>query len=156
MSAPKNNQFWKLRSKHGRNKLFQTPELMLESAYNYFEWSVENPHIKIDFKGSPPQKVEIPLVRPFTMSGLCVYLGCSQNYFRNFKSTIEERENNDFLETIEMIEQIIYVQKFEGAAVGAFNANIISMDLGLANKHEVEARLAPIILSLGSGIKPEE
>lgn len=26
MAAPKGNQFWMLRSKHGRDKLFATPE----------------------------------------------------------------------------------------------------------------------------------
>ena len=30
MAAPKNNSFWKMRSKHGRDKIFKTPEIMLE------------------------------------------------------------------------------------------------------------------------------
>lgn len=32
----------------------------------------------------------------------------------------------------------MYAQKFEGASVGAFNANIIARDLGLIDKKEVE------------------
>lgn len=28
MAAPKGNQFWMLRSKHGRDKLFATPEAL--------------------------------------------------------------------------------------------------------------------------------
>ncbi|MFC0183379.1 terminase small subunit [Pseudarcicella hirudinis] len=43
-----------------------------------------------------------------------------------------------FLEVITRIEEIVYVQKFEGAAVGAFNANIIARDLGLADKQNID------------------
>lgn len=48
MPAPEGNQFWKLRSKHGRDKLFATPELLWEEACNYFEWCDENPIITHD------------------------------------------------------------------------------------------------------------
>lgn len=37
------------------------------------------------------------------------------------------------------VETTIYTQKFEGAAVGAFNSNIIARDLGLADKKEIDA-----------------
>ena len=40
---------------------------------------------------------------------------------------------------IARIEGIITTQQFEGACVGAFNANIISRTLGLADKKEINA-----------------
>jgi hypothetical protein len=43
MAAPKGNQFWMLRSKHGRDKLFATPEALWEAACEYFQWCDENP-----------------------------------------------------------------------------------------------------------------
>ena len=43
MAAPKGNKFWMLRSKHGRDKLFATPELLWEAACEYFQWCDENP-----------------------------------------------------------------------------------------------------------------
>jgi hypothetical protein len=137
MGAPIGNQFWKLRSKHGRDKLFATPELLLEAAYEYFEWCEEHPWIKTESTTGINRNdcKEIPTERPFTLSGLCLYLDCSSSYFRAFKSTILP-ENIDFLTVIERIEEIIYTQKFEGAAVGAFNANIIARDLGLKENIE--------------------
>lgn len=42
MAAPKGNQFWMLRSKHGRDKLFATPEALWEAACEYFQWCDEN------------------------------------------------------------------------------------------------------------------
>lgn len=36
MGAPKGNQFWKLRSKHGRDKLFSSPEILNDkNLYNH-------------------------------------------------------------------------------------------------------------------------
>ena len=43
MAAPKGNKFWMLRSKHGRDKLFATPELLWDAACEYFQWCDENP-----------------------------------------------------------------------------------------------------------------
>ena len=41
---------------------------------------------------------------------------------------------------ITRIREAIYQQKFEGASVGAFNANIIARDLGLADKQDVKVK----------------
>ncbi len=139
MPAPKKNAFWKFRSKHGRNKLFDSPQLLWEEACKYFEWCCDNPLEKsIPVKAGPEfgKSVRVELERPFTLVGLCSYLGCSENYFRNFKSNNKSAEG--FMAVIDQIKQIIEVQQFERAAVGIFNANIISRMLGLVDKKEVK------------------
>lgn len=137
MSAPIGNQFWKLRSKHGRDKLFATPELLWEAATEYFEWCDNHPWTKKDWVGKDAFEVEREVSRPYTLSGLCVYLDCSTSYFREFKRIIQDKDK-DFLTVITRIEEVMFTQKFEGAAVGAFNANIISRDLGLTEKQTIE------------------
>lgn len=132
MSAPKNNQFWKLRSKHGRDKIFSTPEAMLEAANEYFEHQSKQSWVKTDYKGKDNEMVEIPTSSPFTLTGLCIYLGVNTKYFTEF----EKDCTKDFSEVITHIREVIYTQKFEGAAVGAYNGNIIARDLGLADKQE--------------------
>lgn len=139
MAAPKGNQFWKLRSKHGRDKLFATPELLWEAACEYFEWCENNPwKMKEALKGGEMAGtvMDIPTARPYTLTGLALYLGASETFWREFRKGAK----NDFLSVIDQIEQVIYTQKFEGAAVGAFNANIIARDLGLkdASKQEIK------------------
>jgi len=147
MAAPKKNAFWKQRSKHGRDMLFASSELLWKAACDYFKWCDTNPWLKTEQlkkpvitkseKGTQVQTiVEIPTARPYTLSGLCLYLGCSQSYFREFKSNPPE-DSEDFLTVITRIEEVIYTQKFEGATVGVFNANIIARDLGLADKKEI-------------------
>lgn len=129
MAAPIGNKFWKLRSRHGRDTLFASPELLWEAACEYFEWCEANPLIEVDYRGKDLARVELPKMRPFTLHHLCNYLDCGAAYFRQFKSDVE-----GFSTVVTRIEQIIYTQKFEGAATGFFNANIIARDLGL---HEV-------------------
>lgn len=131
MAAPKGNEFWKKRAKHGRDILFATHDLLWEAAVEYFEWCEENPLIEIDFKGKDANRVEIPKMRPFTLHGLCLYLDCGTSYFRNFKPPTE-----DFKAVITRIEETIYSQKFDGAAAGFLNPNIIARDLGLSEKIE--------------------
>jgi hypothetical protein len=138
MGAPKNNQFWKLRSKHGRDKLFETPKLLWETACEYFQWIEDNP--LYEQKGFAYQgivtKEDFPKMRAMTLSGLCFYLHCSDSYFRAFKSTLQEKDK-DFLTVINEIETIIYNQKFQGAAADLLNANIIARDLGLKERTDL-------------------
>lgn len=153
MAAPIGNQFWRLRSKHGRDKLFASPELLWDAACEYFEWCDKNPWEKNeaiksgDLAGTV---MKVPTERPYTLTGLCLYLDVTSTYFFDFKEGLMDSLNNDkdadtqkikdFSNIITRIEETIYTQKFEGAAVGAFNANIIARDLGLAEKKETEIR----------------
>lgn len=133
MSPPVGNKFWQNRAKHGRDILFATPELLWESACEYFQWCDNNPLIEIDFKGKDADRVEIPHIRPYTLHGLCLYLGCGTAYFRNFKPPTD-----DFQSVVTRIEETIYSQKFDGAAAGFLNPNIIARDLGLSEKVETK------------------
>lgn len=143
MAAPTGNQFWKLRSKHGRDKLFETPALLWEAACEYFEWCDDNPlkEMKVFNYQGEIVTAELPKMRAYTLDGLCLYLGCSDSYFRAFKSTLTEA-NYDFLTVIHQIEKTIYNQKFTGAAADLLNANIIARDLGLSDKTEHSGEIA--------------
>lgn len=138
MAAPAGNQFWKLRAKHGRDKLFATPQLLWEAACEYFEWCEENPLKETKafaFQGQI-DTIELPVMRAMTLSQLCIYLGCNEAYFRTFKQQMTEKDK-DFNTVINEIEQTIYNQKFQGAAGNLLNANIISRELGLIDKSDV-------------------
>jgi len=136
MGTIKGNRFWEQRSTHGRDTLFASPALLWEAAKEYFEWCVDNPIVDPRSFGGK-QAIQ----RPFTMQGLCSYLDCSTGYFRTFKATQDQKK--DFLAIITRIEETVYQQKFENAAIGVYNQNIIARDLGLVEKSEskVEAKL---------------
>ena len=130
MAAPKGNKFWELRAKHGRDKLFATPELLWEAALEYFKWADENPLEEQLWVGKDGDEKRKKHARPYTKEGLYFYIGCSHQYFTDQKKLGDK----DLSEVIMRIEQTIYDKKYSGAAVGLYNANIIARDLGLSDK----------------------
>lgn len=130
MGAPEKNQFWKLRSKHGRDKIFQSPEILWEACQEYFEATDTRKWVKVEFNGKDATRCEVPTETPYTWTGLYLFLDIHHSTWQEY----EEREG--FSEISARVKNIIYTQKFEGAAVGAFNANIISRDLGLKDRTE--------------------
>lgn len=141
MAAPKGNQFWRLRSKHGRDKLFATPELLWEAACEYFEWCEENPlyETKAFAYAGEITQTEIPKMRAMTLSQLCFYLGCDENYFRQFEANLTEKDK-DFYTIIQDIKKTIYNQKFQGASADLLNSNIIARDLGLKDSQDITTK----------------
>lgn len=137
MAAPTSNQFWKQRSKHGRDLIYKNPELLWEAAKEYFEWCDAHPwevHTPVKAGDHFGETVTAPVSRPYTLTGLCVFLDIDEETLNNYG----KREG--FLGIISRIKRIAYTQKFEGACVGAFNANIIARDLGLKDAKEVEIK----------------
>lgn len=142
MAAPKNNQFWKLRSKHGREKIFSSPELLWDVACEYFEWCEAHPLLEVSVKGKDNTEVAIPKARPFTMRALCLYLCCNEQYVNQLELSLKGKHDNEskaFIEVLTRIRDVIYTQKFEGAAVGLFSYNIIARELGLTEKPDGRA-----------------
>ena len=148
MAAPYGNQFWKLRSKHGRDKLFSTPDQLWEAASEYFQWCDENPIESQDNKGTKNINT-VKFNRPYTIKGLCLYLNTCEAWFKEFK---KRDLSDDFITVCRKIEDIIYNQKFEGAAIGIFNPNIIARDLGLAD-HQKNDNHNTIVISTSEGAK---
>lgn len=133
MAAPNGNQFWKNRSKHGRDKLFADADLLWKAACEYFEWCDSNPLIAIEYNGKDALKCEVPKMRAYTLTGFFIYIDACENWWSEFKKRDSAK---DFMGVITRIEQIVFTQKFEGAAAGFLNANIIARDLGLVDKKE--------------------
>lgn len=137
MAAPAGNQFWKLRESHGRELEYKTEEELRTEVMGYFEWCENNPWYKNEAIKSGEKTgdiVKVPTARPFTISGLCIYLGISLKTWKAYC------KREDFIHITTYAEEVIYTQKFEGAAVGAFNANIIARDLGLSEKAELTGK----------------
>ena len=133
MSAPKGNQFWKLRSKDGRDRIWKDADSLLEACYEYFQQCDDNPWEKNDILRSGENAgkvVRIPAQRPYTKAGLCVFLGIAENTWENYK----ENSGEDFLRVLTHVEQVIKANQLEGATVGAYNPSIVARLLGLKER----------------------
>lgn len=129
----KGNQLWKLADYSERTNIL-LPEDLKKLSIEYFEWCDEHPIKKMDFKGKDATKVHYELARPYTIQGLCIYCNIASKTFYNYEV------QDEYIQIVTHIRQIIYSQKFEGAAVGIFNPNIIARDLGLVEKKELDIK----------------
>ena len=134
MAAPLGNKFWLARSSHGRNPIFSNPEQLRNACYEYFEWVENNPlyEEKIFHSQGIITKDTVTKMRAMTISGLCIFLDIDRTTWENY------RNNHDFFRITKEVEEIIYNQKFTGAAADLLNPNIIARDLGLADKQQNE------------------
>ncbi|TBM03740.1 DNA-packaging protein [Hafnia paralvei] len=134
MAAPKGNRFWEARSSHGRNPKFESPEALWAACCEYFEWVEANPLYEVKafaFQGVVTQE-SLPKIRAMTISGLCIFLDITRQTWGTFRAM------EGFSDITTRAEEIIYDQKFSGAAADLLNANIIARDLGLKEQSQVE------------------
>lgn len=127
------NRWWEARSSHGTKPTFEAADDLLDAVCQYFEWNANNPLYEAKpFAYEGVVTVEpVEKMRAATIVGLCMFIGITQRTWSRWRA-----ENADFRPVIEWAEDAIYRNKFEGAAAGLLNANIISRDLGLADKQE--------------------
>ena len=133
-------ELWQIMKERGVGQppVFSCPEEMLQRACEYFEWCGDKVVLEekpFHFQGSITEHY-IAHKRPMTQNGLCVFLGIGVSTWHDYKKKPE------YSEVIKEIESVMYEQKFTGAAVGQFNANIIARDLGLAEKTEQKVQLS--------------
>ena len=105
------------------------PEELWKAAMDYFKWCDDNPLIEVDYKGING-RVEIPKMRAYTISGLCIHINISRETFNAYS---KEKQYSDISSRIQ---EVIYSQKFEGAAAGFLVPAIIARDLGLKESTE--------------------
>jgi hypothetical protein len=126
-----------IKKRRGRELKVKTPGEFLEKAYDYFKWCDENPWYKKEaIKGGDKVGtiIEIPTQRPYTVEGMCVFIGITRKTFTELYSV-----RKDFIPVTTHAREVIEANQLEGAIVGAYNPNIIARKLGLADKKEISA-----------------
>lgn len=139
--TPYINRWWEKKaskatsSKAGRPYIFETPDELWQACCEYFEWIESHPVYETKLMQHKDQTwyEQVPKPRPMTREGLFRFLNISAPawwHYRNEKS-------EEFSKVVNAVDNIIYEQKYTGAAVGLYNANIVGRDLGLREHHEV-------------------
>lgn len=131
------NRFWEARSSAGPNPKFATADDLWVAACEYFEWVELNPLWEdrlVTFQGAAVHE-PVAKMRAMTIAGLCIFLDITVVTWNEWK-----KSRSDLSNVIKKIDEIIYSQKFSGAAADLLNANIIARDLGLADKNELTGK----------------
>lgn len=127
------NKLWQLRSRTGIRPTFENNEQLMEKAIEYFEWCEANP-IEEEVVGWYQGEAiphTVTKMRAFTIAGICSFIGVDR------QSWVEWRKRDTLAEAVAWVDEIMYEQKFTGAAAGVLNAGLIGRDLGLADKSEL-------------------
>lgn len=113
--------------------VFTDPGDFAAAAADYFQWCDDHPLLEeiISFHQGEECRAEKGKMRAYTKQGLANHLGIPVSRLDLYK------EKEGWSDVMEIVENVLYQQKFEGAAAGLLNASIISRDLGLADKSEI-------------------
>ena len=150
--------FWKSRAENyrggSRRLIFENGQELWEAACEYFQWMDDNPIYTVkpfSTKNGVKDHTQCH-PRPYTLSSLCIFLRIDQVTWFRWRREVDELK--DWCITID---EIIRTQKFEGASVGIYNANLIMRDLGMADKQEVSGpNGGPVETNINSGMTPKE
>ena len=120
-----------------------TPEVLWALACKYFLQGRQDEMERKDFirSGESAGKVvKVPVTRPYSWTSFELYL-TYLGVRRSLQDIRLNRENqfNEYIPVIQKIDSVIYQQKFDRAAMGDYNPQLIIRDLGLAEK--VDAKL---------------
>lgn len=127
------SQLWRLANHKGQGRLYNNPQELWDGCVEYFDWITANPlkESKLASYEGDHQIVEVPRLRAMTIRSLCVFLDIDQQSWANWRKGRE-----DLQPVIAKVEDIIFANKFEGAAAGLLNPTIIARELGLIDKRE--------------------
>lgn len=120
---------------NGRPRIFESPEHLWDCFMDYVEKEAENPWLKVDYVGQKGDKVLIPLATPVTFEGFECYL-FAEGICSDLGHIASNRNNayDNFVTIIRQIRGYCFNQNLKGAAVGAFNANLIARKLGIKDQ----------------------
>lgn len=123
------NKLWERRAKDGRERTYKTPELLWQGCIEYFKWVRDNPFLEEKASVSQGAAIHYSMkkMRAMTQVGLCLHLGIDRTTWENYRAIPE------YFPVTARANDVIFEQKFGGAAADLLNANIIARDLGLAD-----------------------
>jgi hypothetical protein len=128
MAAQKGNTYWKLAKGFavGAEKKYSPNELWTK-AVEYFMWVEKNPLKEEKVFGSGA-RMTVNKMRAMTITGFCLFAQIGRNTFGEYCN------DEAYTNITARIRDVIYTQKFEGAAADLLNANIISRELELKER----------------------
>jgi hypothetical protein len=118
--------YWALRKTENDGQIaIYTPHELLDKFEEYSEYVNGNPLKEAVLLQKTGETVGVPKMRAMSVKAFCLYIGVGHTTFLGYE------KRTGYVNICAAIKDAIYCQKFEGAAAGLLNANLISRDLGL-------------------------
>ena len=132
MAAPKGNEYWKLRKTFESEKKY-TPKQVFRKCIEYLTWCEKHP-LKEEQVFGTGKRMTVSKMRAPSLFGFFSFTPINKKTFESYE------KNEAYLPIITRVRELIYVAKFEGAAAGLLNANIIARELGLPEKIDTNTK----------------
>ena len=138
----------------GKPKIIKSPDELLNFFNEYKKYNIANPIHETIFVGKDAIERIKKHYKPLTWQGFEVFLfhqGIADNSNQSGYIDLKKYRtnfNNAYTEYVPILRVIgleMFDQKYSGAAVGIYNANIIAKELGLADKSEITTQHRPIL-----------
>lgn len=133
------------RKKEAEEQSYSTADELQSKAFEYFAWCEDNPWFKKELMRSGDRKgeiVEVPVSRPYTLAGMCVYCGISQSTFAAYT------KDKTMKGAAEHITDIIRQNQLEGAIIGAYNSSFISHILAEGKEINTDHSFEPYVIEV--------
>lgn len=134
-SAPVgNNQHWKIVNS-AQVAIDSSAEELWENAASYFLWCDSNPIISkrvINVGKEAGKNLNTEHARPYTVKGLCLHCGISEEYVSEIRHT--KNKESEYYFIVQRIMYIIYTQNQEMATVGLFNPVFVARVLNMGEE----------------------
>lgn len=154
MAAPIGNDFWKRRSRHGPDELFETPEQweeLRQELYKWMAWVDANPRYKVeqqtgkgkphydDLTGElvmPDALIHIPIKRPYTLQGFSLWIGVGESFLRGKRNNPATAKG--LKSVLDEIFAVVKSDQVEGGLTGEYNANLAARLNGISETTKSE------------------
>lgn len=108
-----------------KKKYIKSPEILYKLFREYEKEIKNNPTKRIDYKGSPPQRVIYELERPLTLAGFENFLS-KKDILKNLGDYFVNREDRykEYVPICSLIKTAIRADQIEGGMIGIYNQSI--------------------------------
>ena len=140
-----------LKSKGGRKRAYETPELLEEAFYEYVDWEFSRDEFDIVKQKSQKNAKNVKDIyeertkvqSPLSIYMFQTYIGRSESWLKEFEKKLKENpeENKKFLSVIKGIREFIKDHQIKGALSGKYKENIIARLHGIKEQQETEVKV---------------
>lgn len=106
------------------------PQELFDKALEYFTFCANNPLYEMRPFGTG-YCAYVPHMRAMSLAGFFTFANMVDQTWHNYA------EKPEYIDVITRVRNMLFNQKFEGAACELLNPNIIARDLGLTDKQEI-------------------
>lgn len=132
-----------------KHKYISTPQKLWELFEEYVNHARKNPMSKTEYVGKDGNKVKTPLDVPITFDGFECWLA-DQGVIQDLGDYTSNKDGRytKYATIIARIQRNCFVNNFNGAAVGLFNANLIARKLGLTERQQIDTTANVNVLNI--------